>query len=283
MERPGIRLRPLTVSDLLDETFRIYRANFPLFAGLAIAVALPTVLFQVLAGTGAIIGTLFSAMSNPAALQAPPQQSPLALLQYPIALLLLPLQTGTLVLASVLVCLGEPASFLGVIRAVLRRYFGLWLLNLVLGLASLLLFCVPVGIFLLTRLAVAEPAFFAERAGATAAIERSWRLTERAFWRTFGILALVLIVNYALSLALSPLLYAVAALFPGVSFQVRGDLVVIISGLLGQIVLPVYAIAVTLIYFDLRVRRETYDLEVQAYRLGADAALPAPATPRLTS
>lgn len=274
MERGGIRLRPLTVSDLLDETFRIYRANFPLFAGLAIAVAIPTIFFEIIAGTGTAFATLLSAFNNPAALNTPVHQSPIGLVQYPVALILLPFQTGTLVLAAVLVCLGQPVSFLGVLRAVLRRYFGIWLVNLLLLVASFLFICLPVGIFLLVRLAVALPAFFAERAAATAAVERSWRLTASSFWRTFGILLLVLVANYAVSVALSPLLYAAATLLPGISLQVKGDLVVVISGLLGQVILPVYAIGVTLVYFDLRVRKEAYDLEVQAYRLGAAAAEP---------
>ena len=274
MERAGIRLRPLTVSDLLDETFRIYRANFPLFAGLAIAVAIPTIFFEVVAGTGAVFGSLLGAFNNPAALNTPVNQNPVGLLQYPVTVILLPLQTGTLVLAAVLICLGQPVSFLGVLRAVLRRYFGLWLVNILLLVASFLLLCLPAGIFLLVRLSLSLPAFFAENAAATAAVERSWRLTARSFWRSFGILLLVLVVNYAVSLALAPLLYAAAALLPGFSYQIRGDLVVIVSGLLGQVILPVYAIGVTLLYFDLRVRKEAYDLEVQAYRLGAAAAGP---------
>jgi len=267
-----VRLRPLTLSDLLDETFRIYRSHFPLFAGLAIAVAIPTILFQLVAGTGTVFGTLIGDFNNAGSLGQPVPQSPLSFIQYPVALLLLPFQTGTLILTAVLVCLNQPVSFLEVLGAVTRRYFGLWLVNLLLIVTAALLICLPVGIFLVVRLAVALPAFFAERAPATAAIERSWRLTAGSFWRTLGILVLVLVVNYAVTLALSPLLYALATLLPGISNQVKGDLVVIVSGLLGQVVLPVYAIGVTLVYFDLRVRKEAFDLELQAYRLGAAAA-----------
>lgn len=273
MDGDGTRLRPLTVADLLDESFRLYRAHFALFAALAIAVAIPTVCFQILGGTGTVFANLFSAVNNPAALNSPPiLQSPLGLLQYPVTLLLLPFQSGTLVLASVLICLDQPVSFTGVLRMVLRRYFGLWLLNLVLLVATTALVCLPLGLFLLVRLSLSLPVLFAERTGATAAIERSWRLTARSFWRTLLVLALVLVVNYAVSLALAPLLYALAALLPGLSMQARGDLVVVVSGLLGQIVLPLYAISITLVYLDLRVRREAYDLELEAYRLGAAAA-----------
>jgi len=35
---PALRIRALTLMDVLDESFRIYRANFPVFAGLAVIV-----------------------------------------------------------------------------------------------------------------------------------------------------------------------------------------------------------------------------------------------------
>ena len=272
MEGGGSRLRPLTVADLLDESFRLYRSHFALFAGLAIAVAIPSVIFQVLAGTGTLFATLFSAVGNPALLNSSPvQQNPVGLLQYPVTVILLPFQTGTLILAAVLVCLDQPVSFAGVVKEVFRRYFGLWLVNLLLLVASVALLCPPLGIFFLVRLSLSLPVLFAERVGATAAVERSWRLSERFFWRMLLVLTLVLVVNYAVSLALAPLLYAISALLPGLSLQLRGDLVVVVNGLLGQIILPLYAISITLAYLDLRVRKEAYDLEVEAYRLGAAA------------
>jgi len=38
---PALRIRALTLMDVLDESFRIYRANFPVLAGLAILLAIP--------------------------------------------------------------------------------------------------------------------------------------------------------------------------------------------------------------------------------------------------
>ncbi|HEV2036423.1 MAG TPA: hypothetical protein VGU71_19920, partial [Candidatus Dormibacteraeota bacterium] len=36
-----LRLRPLEIGDLLDETFRIYRRHFLLFAGISVILAIP--------------------------------------------------------------------------------------------------------------------------------------------------------------------------------------------------------------------------------------------------
>src|ERR1700736_5967342 len=37
-----LRLRPLEIGDLLDETFRIYRRHFLLFAGISVILAIPS-------------------------------------------------------------------------------------------------------------------------------------------------------------------------------------------------------------------------------------------------
>ena len=37
-----LRLRPLEVGDLLDETFRMYRRHFLLFAGLSVILSIPS-------------------------------------------------------------------------------------------------------------------------------------------------------------------------------------------------------------------------------------------------
>src|SRR5216683_7940412 len=51
-----LRLRPLEIGDLLDETFRMYRRHFLLFAGLSVIFAIPTA-----AVTGFTLYTLFNA------------------------------------------------------------------------------------------------------------------------------------------------------------------------------------------------------------------------------
>ncbi|HKB34658.1 MAG TPA: hypothetical protein VKF16_12420, partial [Candidatus Dormibacteraeota bacterium] len=37
-----LRLRPLEIGDLLDETFRMYRRHFFLFAGLSVLLSIPS-------------------------------------------------------------------------------------------------------------------------------------------------------------------------------------------------------------------------------------------------
>ena len=99
------------------------------------------------------------------------------------------------------------------------------------------------------------------------ALDRTWRLTDRAFWRTFAILLLSYVLAQALQYALGALFLALAFVVPGLPIEIRIFLVVAVVTLMAQIVQPLFSIAVTLLYFDLRVRREAFDLEVMAYQL----------------
>jgi hypothetical protein len=267
-QAPALRLRALTLMDVLDESFRIYRANFPVLAGLAILLYIPLLAVQLLSGTASVVTAyyqLFTTGAVPADITA---GNPwISLLQYPIQLGLLPFQTTALYAASVAIVLGRPVTVLSALQTVLKRYWALWALSFLYGLAGVALICPPAGIWLVTRLSMMFPAIFTEEASLGTAIERSWRLTYRAFWRIFAILLLSFVLAYTLETALAGVFLVGAGVFPGLPVQVRAILMIAVASLMVQVVEPLFALAVTLLYFDLRVRREAFDLEVMAYQL----------------
>jgi hypothetical protein len=266
---PALRLRPLTLMDVLDESFRLYRANFPLLAGLAIGLVIPLLAIQLFSGAYSGLGILFDAFSNPSSV-TPLVQPPnpfVTLLQYPVQLALVPFQAGALFAAAVAIVLGTPVSIGSVLRAVLKRYWALWAISLLYGLASLGLLCLPLGIWLLTRLSMMIPVLFTEMAPASTAIDRSWRLTDHAFWRTFALLLLSLVLAYVVQAALAGVFVSTAAIFPGLTTGLRVILIVGLASLMTQLVQPLVVMAITLLYFDLRVRKEAFDLELMAYQL----------------
>jgi hypothetical protein len=59
---------------------------------------------------------------------------------------------------------------------------------------------------------------------------------------------------------------------PGGSFAATPDAVTIASQILmflaGSLILPLYSIATTLFYYDIRIRREGFDLEYMSGQLG---------------
>jgi hypothetical protein len=270
-QAPAMRIRALTLMDVLDESFRIYRANFPLLAGLAVLVAIPSLAIQLLSGTTSVFTAYYNAVFNgTSSLNGITAGNPfIAILQYPVSLALLPFEYGALYAAAVAIILGRPVTIWSVIRSVLRRYWALLVLSFLYGLSIAALFCPPLGIWLLTKLSMLFATVFTEEASLGTAIERTWRLTNRAFWRTFAVLLLSYLLAAALQYSLSTVFLALAIILPGLPIEVRIFLLVAVITLMAQLVQPLFSIAVTLLYFDLRVRREAFDLEVMAYQLSA--------------
>jgi hypothetical protein len=166
-----------------------------------------------------------------------------------------------LVLVGVGVVLGTVSTGAGITVGVLG------------GVAALVL-----GPLLWGRLALAVPIFILERKGPGASIARSWRLVRGAFWRVWGLRALVTIIvsvaSSALSLPLVGVIFASAVNghTPGTIDLV---LVVIFGAVVWMVTQPLTAAALTLIYVDRRMRAEGLDLQlVQAARA---AATPTPA------
>ena len=261
-----LRLRPLEIGDLLDETFRMYRRHFLLFAGLSIIFAIPTA-----ALSGFALFTLFGTLLRPS------NQfniDPSILVWYGIFLLvtlvLVPFQYGAVTYAACESALGRPVTLAGVLRGVLRRYFpllGYWLL---IALMAVLFCLLPLWIWIWVGWCVVVPLMFVENVGLGAAMGRSWRLVEGRWWRTFFILFLMFVVYYVVSLALRAFIALGQALLQIVVSQL---VVLWISGvtsaIVDSLVFPVLQIAIVLIYFDLRVRKEGLDLFQQAQRISS--------------
>jgi hypothetical protein len=266
---PAIRIRALTLMDVLDESFRIYRANFPVLAGLAIVLYIPILAIQLLSGTTNVLSAYYTGViTGTVPTSDLTAGNPLiSLLVYPVQLAMLPFTTTALYAASVAVLLGRPVTILSALRMVLRRYWALWALSFLYGLAGVALCCPPAGIWVITKLSLMFPAIFTEEAPLGTAIGRSWRLTDQAFWRTFAVLLLAVVLVYVLETALGGVFIAAAGIFPGLPIPLRVVLAVAVASLMIQVVEPVFTLAVTLLYFDLRVRKEAFDLEVMAYQL----------------
>jgi hypothetical protein len=270
-----LRLRPLEIGDLLDETFRMYRRHFLLFAGISVILAIPSAaLLGVTFGwfsividqtTGATELGLFLAAAGATAL---------------VNLLIIPFTYGAVIFAACESAIGRPVTAGGVFRGVSRRYFpllGYWTLFFItLGLAVLL--CVaPVALWLWVFVGwiAVTPAMFVENIGLGTAMGRSWNLVKGRWWRTFLILFLMYIVWYVAGIALGAFIQlAQFGLLIVLSPVIATGVAVAASQLISAVLNPVMQILIVLIYFDLRVRREALDLFQMAYQLSARPALP---------
>jgi len=250
-------LRPLTVGEILDTSFTLYRRHFGALATVSlICTGLPLILRLFVEASGGMFVNL-----------------PLAFV-YLLNLVVLNLvATGATVFIVSESYLGRPLSA----REALARatpYMGRilvcsLLMALVVGLGFLLL-VIP-GIVLAVGLALAIPAVVLEQGrSASAALSRSWELTRGSRWRMFGLGVTLLVLLYVPVVAISGL---AAVLLPrGTGFalitsSVATVVAIAIGGIAQLFIYPLFYCVLTVTYYDLRVRKEGFDLELLASSL----------------
>ncbi len=114
------------------------------------------------------------------------------------------------------------------------------------------------------RLALTVPIFVLERRGPGASVARSWRLVRGAFWRVWGLRALMYIIVTAASAALSVPL--VVVLVGSSNSDTLAPVALVLLVLFGAVVWaltqPLVAASLTLIYVDRRMRAEGLDIQL---------------------
>lgn len=274
---PALRLRPLGFGELLDEIFRIYRRHFWLLVTIALILALPQLLAQVFGGQAdqlAYSATLLTSLGSPSGsyLVPPPLNLGWYFFFYLVVIVMVPFVTGAITLAAIDIALGNPVTLGACLTGVVRRYLAL--LGTVLLYVALLptLVCFPVTIWIFVRWSVAVPALLAERVGPIRAIQRSWELTRHNWWRVFGILLVVYLLSSVGASILGAFALPIAILVPFVSGTVRGAIALTASTVGSALLTPLQYLCVALLYFDIRIRKESFDLDQLAQQAGRTAA-----------
>jgi hypothetical protein len=141
-----------------------------------------------------------------------------------------------------------------------------------------------VMVYLWVALAMAAPAYILEQIGVRTALARSRRLVGPAWWRVFGILLLGAVIAGVISSVIAvPFTVAGAVLDGGFSADsavlapsglVALVLIAIGTIIAGTITAPFTAGVTGLLYFDQRIRREGWDLELARAAYGSAAPTP---------
>jgi hypothetical protein len=250
-------LRPLSVGEILDTSFSLYRRHFGALATVSlVCTGLPLVLRLFVEAAGGLFAHLTLALLYGLSLGA------LSLIA-----------TGATVFIVSESYLGRPLTA----REALMRatpYMGriliAWLLIAVVIFLGSLLIIFP-GIILAVGLAVAIPAVVLESGqSASGALSRSWELTRGSRWRIFGLGITLFVLLYIPVVAISGL---VAFLLPRGSAAAFGPsstatiVALAIGGVIQLFIYPLFYCVLTVTYYDLRVRKEGFDLELLASSL----------------
>jgi hypothetical protein len=119
------------------------------------------------------------------------------------------------------------------------------------------------------------PAMLFERLGPFRALGRSFSLIRGRFWEALVVVLVILAVYYVLSYVVSIPILAVAVLAGGDN-GVTNAIAYGVAGLLGSVVtVPYIAALLTILYFDQRVRKEGFDIQLLAAD-GLSDPLPGP-------
>lgn len=252
-------LRPLSTGELLDRTFSLYRSHFLLFVGI---FALPRLL---------VLGLQFWELVD----QKPYERTPniLASLSWTAAIMVVGMilaaasQAATVIAVSEL-HLDRPASVMDSFSRVQGHLFGVIVISIIVVLGvgvGMLAFLVP-GILLAIIWSLAVPAKVLENKGALAALSRSVDLVKGDWGRVFVIYLLVLVLSIGV-----PLLFGVPIIVAtymsakaGMKNAVLGWQIasLVASFVAVSLVGAVGTIAFSLVYYDERVRKEAFDLQL---------------------
>jgi uncharacterized membrane protein len=250
-------LRPLSVGEILDTSFSLYRRHFGALATVSLVCSgLPLVLRLFVEAAGGMFTHLT-----------------LTLVYFLSLVVLSLIATGATVFIVSESYLGRPLTA----RDALTRatpYMGRILIaSLLMGLVIMLglfLMVIP-GIILGVGLAVAIPAVVLEAGrSASGALSRSWELTRGSRWRIFGLGFTLFVLLYVPVVAISGL---VAVLLPRGSAVVFGPastatiVALALGGVVQLFIYPLFYCVLTVTYYDLRVRKEGFDLELLASSL----------------
>lgn len=282
-------LRPMGIGDILDGAIKLYRNNFLLLIGIGAWVYIPLcllgfVISQVIFNLLIQLISIFLAAVVTVAISERILDREISIAgSYSRVGKKLPSLIGAMLLVAlvgVIILIGVGAFmsfFTAALRSSLRSPTSLLIFTLVIGLSPLI-FVLAVIIWLLFT----PQAILLEGNTAGKSIRRSMNLVKGSFWKTLLILVLV---SIAMSLV-SSLLWLVGGAGvailgggadTGQSFVQNIGVAMnkfrqypIAIGIINLLLQPFRMVVITLLYYDIRVRKEGYDLEVMAKELAME-------------
>jgi len=270
-------LRPLSVGEVLDVAIKIFFRNATTLFAIVLPIVAPVQLVANLIETSVTPDEESFTQTSPTG-EVTFDLDDLWLFATGLVVLIVlgviasTLATGACFKAVGDAYLGERPTWQGSLVFALRRVHSILWVTVLSGFLTILGFiaCIIPGIWLWVSFAVAVPVLLMEGVRGRRALGRSRRLVKGRWWPTFGIVLLGSILAGIVGGAISAALEAVALADPDNEFVsvVFGTIGGTVAGTLTT---PFQAAFVTVLYFDLRVRKEGFDVQLLAERLGLAA------------
>jgi len=243
------QLRPLSIGEILDGALVLLRRHFALVLGIAVVCeGIPTAMDVYIDLTG-------GGSQNPG----------VSLLDRLLTLVGSVLVTGATVRVVSEAYLGRTPLFGDAMGFAGSRFGTILGANIMSGFLTVLatLALVIPGIVVACGYSVAAEAAALESGSASEALRRSWDLTKGFKWKALAL--------GVVSIGLILVVYLGAGVLGGIMGEVVGGLdavLAVLAACVSLLIYPVISCVFTLFYYDLRVRKEGFDLEMLSRQLG---------------
>ena len=234
-----IAFRPRKATEIIDTTFRVSRATYPALVTAMIVISAPALILGLFPATAPIAGLVQN--------------------------LVFTVADGAIIAIVSAAYLGQRPDAGTGLRALSGRIWpllGAAILRNLLIIAGLILLVIPGLVAIVVTFAV-PMAIVIEDRPVGESFSRSRRLSEGYVWHVVRTLLLLALIVFGLIFGLAAM-FGIATEMLGVSERL-GDLVVTVVMIL---VYPLFSVGGTLLYYDLRIRTEGFDLEMMLQGLG---------------
>ena len=249
-------LRPRSNSELLDAAFEIYRRYFVVFIAINVFASIPVAASSYI-GQNAIVLHQTDGFVTSGLIRI-------------LGALITPFTEGAITFAASAAYMGTTVDLETVVRKAFDRpgrlFFSMFAKWVLFGF-GLVFFIVP-GLIVFKRYFAIPMTVLFEDNKVGDAISRSRQLSNGNGSRIFILIGGVFLFTFLITMFLSQMVTSVSS---------SAGVVAVITLIIATAIPPFATIVATLLYYDIRVRREGYDIELMNRALDKDSSMLAPA------
>ena len=248
----------MTIGDILDRSVQLYRNNIVKFIGIILLVKGPYL----------IIENFLTASIESYTVET--SQVPITVVILVKALeplFIVPILMAAMTMAMSELFLGRDIGVIEAYSRILKRFFPLLGTILLSGIVIVLGFMLIIpGVLMWIWFAFIPQTVVIDGEGGVSAMKRSKYLVKGFFGKTF---VLVVLIFIAISLITGIISYSISRFLPFLD-QYSNALGAGAANVISVLLVPFKIAAMTLLYYDFRIRKEGFDLEIMAAELEAD-------------
>ncbi len=267
------QFQPMSIGQILDRAFRLYRANFVRFLTIVAVIQVPVALISmiIMLWVQSSARTVVETSSN-----GPQFNSTVIIatvvggIVFALAVILAQFLSNAALIKNVSASYtGGDVSVGQAYRLVLPRLLTIVLASILVTILvglGLILLVVP-GIIFMFWFTLTTQCIVVENISATRGMKRSKQLVKGNLGKVFGLSFVVALITYVATFLFTSVGRLICAALTEEQVMARTVINQVFSTAANILVMPISAAAMILLYYDFRIRKEGFDLEMLAKSL----------------